>query len=111
MKSFNKYYLGLAVFSAFALTFSAVQDAQAKRYKLKCKGAYQVVDGHLISTPPCQNANLAKVARTYGYKVSARQIINNPNKKGQICAVIGHDIRVSQTCSTYRFGGSGGLHR
>lgn len=111
MKSINPYYLGLALLSAFALTFAVAQDAQAKRYKLKCKGAYQIVDGNLISTPPCQNANLARVARSYGYKVSARQIRNNPNKKAHICWAIGHDTRVYDTCSTYRGGGGVSISR
>ena len=111
MKSINKYHLGLALFSAVALTFSVAQDAQAGRYKLKCKGAYQVVDGNLISTPPCQNANLARVARGYGYKVSARQISNNPNTKARICLAIGHDTRVYDTCSTYRGGGGVSISR
>ena len=104
MKSINKYHLGLALFSSFALTFSVLQEAQAGRYKLKCQGRYQVVDGSFISTPPCENAYLARIARSYGFKVSTRQMRKNPNKKAYICSAIGHDTRVSDFCSTYRVG-------
>lgn len=86
---------------ALALLSAPGADA-ASRYKLKCKGPYQVVQGNLISTPPCEEAHLAKVARSYGFKVSVKQVRNNPNKKVYLCQMIGHDIRLSGICDGYK---------
>jgi len=102
--------IGTAFLCTLGLLVSSISSAQAGRYKLKCKGQYQVVDGSLISTPPCQEAYIAKVARSYGYKVSARQIRKNPNKKISICQKLGHDIRISSVCGAYNLNSSGFVH-
>ncbi|GJM02236.1 MAG: hypothetical protein DHS20C08_07370 [Rhodomicrobium sp.] len=94
--------LSLALLIAFtSLAVLKLPDAEAGKYKLKCKGQYQVVSGQLISTPPCEEKYLAHVARTYGFKVSLNQIRNNPHKKIMLCQTIGHDIRLSGICSGY----------
>lgn len=86
---------------ALAMLSAPAADA-ASRYKLKCKGPYQIVQGNLIATPPCEEEHLAKVARTYGFKVSVREVRNNPNKKVYLCQMIGHDIRLTSICGGYR---------
>ncbi len=93
---------------ALALTLPGaaflVSPAQAK---IRCDGAYQIVDGNRIATPYCGDNYLAYVARTYGSKVSARQIRNSPSKKQEICQWIGHDTRVQDICSGWRDNDSG----
>jgi hypothetical protein len=64
-----------------------------------CREDYQLVQGNLIATPYCGDNYLAKVARTYGMRVSNAEIRNNPNRKREVCRFIGHDIRVSQICA------------
>ncbi len=74
------------------------ENSQAGRYKLKCNGPYQIVQGQEIATPPCENNYIAKVARSYGYRVTGKQLSQNPNKKVHICAILGHDTRISSHC-------------
>ncbi|MDX2307430.1 MAG: hypothetical protein NW216_04250 [Hyphomicrobium sp.] len=66
--------------------------------KIRCQNGYQIVQGNPIATPYCQEAQLAEVARGYGFRVSFDEIRNNPNSKRRLCALIGRDIRVQQTC-------------
>lgn len=88
---------------ATLLTISgSITALKAGPYKLKCKGPYQIIQGQLLSTPPCEEAYIAKVARSYGYKVSTKDIRNNPNKKIQICNHIGYDNRLHSICGAYR---------
>lgn len=74
---------------------------------ITCKNEYQVVQGQLLSTPYCQDNYIAKVAREYGSRVSAREIRNNPNTKAEVCRFMGHDTRVSHLCQQYRDGHRG----
>ena len=90
----------LVIFSTPLLLLS--KDASAGKYKLKCEGPYQIVQGNYIATPPCENSYIAKVARSYGYKVTAKQVRNNFHKKLEICDHIGHDSRISELCPNYK---------
>ncbi len=65
---------------------------------IKCKNGFQLVQGSYLATPYCQEKQLADVARSYGFKISFAEIRNNPNSKRRLCALIGRDIRVQQTC-------------
>jgi hypothetical protein len=67
--------------------------------RIQCQGTAQVVDGALISTPFCEDNYLAEVARTsYGMRVTAAQVRNNPSVKADVCRAIGHDIRIAHLC-------------
>ena len=92
-------YKAAAVAGA-AATACAVVSAPA--LAIECRGEYQVVQGQLLATPYCQDNYLAKVAREYGSRVSAREIRNNPNTKADVCRFMGHDSRVSHMCMEYR---------
>lgn len=74
---------------------------------IECRDDYQVVQGQLLATPYCADGYLAKVARGYGVRVSAREIRNNPNKKAEVCRFMGHDTRISHICQQYRNGRPG----
>lgn len=95
-----KYVFVPVVGALAAFAFDAqVSPAEAK---IRCKGAYQIVQGSLIATPYCGDNHLARVAKGYGSKVSARQIRQNPSTKREICQWIGHDIRVQDICAGFR---------
>lgn len=96
---FSTLLAAIALVSATVALSST--EAIAGKYKLKCKGPYQIVQGQQIATPPCEEQYLAKVARTYGVKVSVKQIRNNPHKKIELCQFIGHDIRLVGICDGY----------
>lgn len=82
------------VFIGLLATPSALSAAA-----FRCDEGYQYVSGNLISTPYCQDAYLAEVARTYGMKVSANAVRNNPNLKSEACRFVGHDNRVRDNCN------------
>lgn len=70
--------------------------------RIRCNGPWQIVPGvGEISTPYCEDSNLASVARTYGIRVSAAEIRNNPATKSRVCRMIGYDNRVSGACHDY----------
>ena len=71
---------------------------------IQCKGRYQVVSGNMLSTPFCEDNYLARIARSYGVRVSNRQIRFNPNKKEEVCRLVRHDNRVSGICNDYSRG-------
>ncbi len=81
--------------AAVALTLSAHPAAAA----IRCTpDGFQIVQGQPLSTPYCQDALLASVARQYGMKASAASIRENPNYKRHVCRLVGQDIRVQSTC-------------
>lgn len=65
---------------------------------IRCNGRYQIVGGQELSTPYCGDNYLAAVAREYGTRVSDAEIRNNPNKKLEVCRLVGRDIRVQDIC-------------
>lgn len=88
----------IAALSALAAASALLATAPAAEAKIRCKDGYQLVQGNYLATPYCQEAQLADVARSYGFKVSFAEIRENPNSKRRLCALIGRDIRVQQTC-------------
>lgn len=80
---------------ALPLIASAALPAEAR---IACVKGMQVVSGQLISTPYCQDALVADVARAHGMKVSADAVRNNPNLKRSVCRLVHADIRVSEAC-------------
>lgn len=92
-------FVGHACAMAAGVALILPQPAEAK---IKCKGRYQVVKGHgHLATPYCADGYLAKVARSYGVRISAATIRHNPNRKAEVCTLVGNDIRVSDICSQY----------
>ena len=91
----------LIAFAISVLTpLFAVSTAEAA---IRCDGPYQKIRGYSdILTPYCEDSYLAKVARTYGVRVSANTIRHNPNRKLEVCQFMGFDPRVFEICSQYR---------
>jgi len=69
--------------------------------KIKCKGIFQVTKNGLISTPYCQDEEIARVARSYGWKTTTAQVRNDPLKKVRICRALGNDNRLKGACGAY----------
>lgn len=65
---------------------------------IRCDGRFQIVQGNPLSTPYCEDAFLAAVARQYGMRVSAAAIRSSETVKGQACRLVGRDPRVSDIC-------------
>jgi hypothetical protein len=88
----------LTAAASLLLAGAAPQTAGAA---IKCRGPDQLVGGRWISTPYCQDNYIAYVAGTYGIRVSAVSVRQNPSVKSDICRQIGHDIRIKSYCAGY----------
>jgi hypothetical protein len=80
------------------LTTAAPEPAAAK---IQCKGTFQVTKDGLIATPYCGDEEIARVARSYGWKVTGAQIRNDPLKKVYACQAFGNDVRLKGACGAY----------
>ena len=64
-----------------------------------CDGSFQIVRGEPISTPYCQDEDLAASVRKHGVWISGDAIRKSPELKRQSCVVTGD--ATSQTCANY----------
>lgn len=69
--------------------------------KIRCKGIFQVNKTGLVSTQICRDRQIARVARSYGWRVSDAEVRNNPLKKVEICQAMGGDTRLQGACGAY----------
>ena len=91
-----------------ALTLAAVMGAGVvvvgngpADARVVCEQGYRILkNGQRLGTPYCQDLYLAKIAREFGVRVAAREILNNPNKKRDVCRFMGWDIRVQHICES-----------
>jgi hypothetical protein len=65
---------------------------------IRCEGNFQIVNGSSISTPFCQDQNLAAHARASGIPVSDARVRMSPEAKRQACLSSASD---SATCADY----------
>lgn len=86
----------LAAVVLVALAWSAPAAA-----KIQCKGNFQVTTQGLIATPYCEEEQIARVARSYGWNGTASQVHNNPNTKVYLCQRYGRDNRLKGSCGAY----------
>jgi hypothetical protein len=84
---------------AAVLALAGVPEPAAA--KIKCQGIFQVTKHGTISTPYCQELEIARVARSYGWKVTDAQVRNDPLKKVYICQALGGDTRLQGACGAY----------
>ena len=69
------------ILAAF-LAFAAASPAAAK---IECRGNFQITKHGPISTPYCEEPQIARVARSYGEQVTDAEVHNNPNTKVYLC--------------------------
>jgi hypothetical protein len=62
---------------------------------------FQVTKYGMIATPYCEEEQIAFVARSYGSKVTAAQVHNDPLTKVYLCQTIGYDQRLKGSCAGY----------
>ncbi|HSA67469.1 MAG TPA: hypothetical protein VLE24_07375 [Methyloceanibacter sp.] len=89
---------GLAGCAAVALTAMLMEPVEAK---IQCRGNFQVTKYGLIATPYCEEEQIAFVARSYGSRVTAAQVHNDPLTKVYLCQTIGYDQRLKGSCAGY----------
>ena len=87
-----------AAILAVAVIAATTSPAAAK---IRCKGIFQVTKNGLISRPYCQDREIARVARSYGWRVSDADVSNNALKKVRICRALGGDTRLKGACGAY----------
>jgi hypothetical protein len=84
-----------------SLTLMSVLTLDTVEARLQCKGNFQVTKYGLISTPYCEEENIARVARSYGVNVSGAQVRNDALKKVYLCQWLGGDNRLKGSCGAY----------
>jgi hypothetical protein len=82
-----------------ALALLAVSDPAAAR--IQCQGNFQMSKYGPIATPYCEEEQIALVAQSYGNKVTAAQVHNDPLTKVYLCQTIGYDQRLKGSCAGY----------
>jgi hypothetical protein len=86
--------------SAFAVAVLAI-IATPVLARIQCQGNFQVGPYGLIATPYCEEEEIARVAQSRGFNVSAAEVHNNALKKVYLCQVIGFDNRLKGSCAGY----------
>ena len=51
-----------------------------------------------IASPYCEEEQIAIVAQSYGWDVSASEVHNDPLKKVYVCTALGSDVRLKGSC-------------
>ena len=87
-----------AIGAAALLAFLFVTPAAAR---IQCQGIFQISKYGPISTPYCQEEEIARVARSYGTNVTAAEVHKNPLKKVYLCQIYGDDNRLKGACGAY----------
>jgi len=93
--------LAAAVLAAIAMPTEA---------RIQCQGNFQVSPYGLIATPYCEEEQIARVAQSRGFNVSAAEVHNNALKKVYLCQVIGFDNRLKGSCAGYGPDSYGPVH-
>lgn len=91
---------GLLAATALCAVLLAV-CASPSAAKIRCQGIFQINKTGLVSTQICRDRQIARVARSYGWRVSDAEVRNNPLKKVEICQAIGGDTRLQGACGAY----------
>ena len=89
---------GLAGCAAVALTTMLTAGAEAR---IECRGNFQMTKYGPIATPYCEEEQIAFVARSYGSRVTAAQVHNDPLTKVYLSQTIGYDSRLKGSCAGY----------
>ena len=90
-----------------ALTVAVLAAPGPAGARIKCQGEFQVTKYGLLATPYCQEEQIAIVAQSYGWKVTASEVHNNPLTKVNLCQQFGNDVRLKGACASYSPDGYG----
>ena len=89
---------GLTGCAALLLAAMLATPAAAR---IECRGNFQMTKYGPIATPYCEEEQIAFVARSYGQRVTAAEVHNNPLTKVYLCQTIGYDSRLKGSCAGY----------
>ena len=78
--------------------------------RIECQGNFQISKYGPIATPYCEEEEIARVAQSRGFKVTAEEVHNNPLKKVYLCQVVGFDNRLKGSCAGYGPDSYGPVH-
>ena len=90
---------GSATLAVAALV--AIAMASPATARIECRGNFQISKYGPIATPYCEEENIARVAQSYGIRVTATEVHRNPLKKVYLCQTIGNDSRLKGSCAGY----------
>jgi hypothetical protein len=90
---------GLAALAVLALVTITLAELAAAR--IQCQGNFQISKYGPIATPYCEEEQIALVAQSYGWRVTAAEVHNNPLKKVYLCQILGYDNRLKGSCAGY----------
>jgi hypothetical protein len=79
----------------------AVASLKPADARVRCQGNFQISKYGPIATPYCEEEQIAIVAQSYGWHVSASDIHNNPLRKVYVCQILGGDVRLKGSCAGY----------
>src|SRR5262245_60496806 len=92
-------FLATCLTSGAALMLAAMVTPVSA--KIQCNGKFHMNPSGPIATPYCEEENIARVAQTYGWKVTADEVHNNPLTKVYVCQNLGGDVRLKGSCGAY----------
>ena len=78
--------------------------------RIECQGNFQISKYGPIATPYCEEEQIARVAQSRGFKVTAEEVHRNPLKKVYLCQVVGFDNRLKGSCAGYGPDSYGPVH-
>lgn len=86
---------------AVGLVALAAVPLHSAEAKIKCNGIFQQTKNGPIATPYCSEQEIARVARSYGEKVTDAEVHNNALTKVRLCQRFGNDNRLKGACGAY----------
>jgi hypothetical protein len=89
---------------------AAVAAPMPAEARIQCQGNFQITKYGPIATPYCEEEQIAHVAQSRGFNVSAAEVHSNPLKKVYLCQVIGYDNRLKGSCAGYGPDSYGRVH-
>jgi len=87
--------------SLVVMALLAIASPEPAAAGIQCHGDFQISKSGPIATPYCEEEQIAIVAQSRGWKVSASEIHNNPLSKVYVCQVLGSDWRLKGSCAGY----------
>jgi hypothetical protein len=83
------------------MAFMTTTSAGPATARIQCQGNFQISKYGPIATPYCEEEQIARVAQSYGWKVTAGEVHNNPLTKVYVCQNLGYDTRLKGSCAGY----------
>jgi len=90
--------LGSNLTSLVVVALLAIASLKPADASVQCQGNFQITKYGPIDTPYCDEEQIAIVAQSYGWHVSASEVHNDPLKKVYVCQVLGSDARLKGSC-------------